>query len=67
VIPEKSSSDDKSRLDSLCSIFSIGLITFNSNDPTNPNYTIINRASKQEPDYYYVNKNIKLLEDSLFA
>jgi len=61
VIPNDSPQQDIGRLESLCLKFSIGLITFNRRDIENPDFRIITRAIKHEPDYFYVNKYLKLL------
>ena len=66
VIPKGSSPDDVARLDSLCLIFGIGLILFDSNDVTNPQFEIRVRAMKHEPDMFYANKYMKLIEKELF-
>lgn len=60
VIPEDAERDI-SRIESLCLKFGLGLILFNKNTPENPNYNIRTRAVKSEPDYFYVNKYLKLL------
>ena len=65
VIPEQSQKSDIDRLDSLCFLFGIGLITFNNTDPNKPNFQIKNRAQKTIPDTFYVNTKIKKIEDKL--
>jgi hypothetical protein len=67
VVPLSSSEDDIARLDALSRIFGIGLILFNPLDPKNPNFTIRSRASREEPDMFFVNKYLKLVEDELFT
>jgi hypothetical protein len=67
VVPVNSSEDDIARLDALARIFGIGLILFNATDPTNPDYEIRVRATKHEPDMFYVNRSMKLIEDELFG
>jgi len=52
VIP-KTAGEDISRIESLCMRFGIGLITFDLN-PSEPNFQIRTRASKSEPDYFYL-------------
>lgn len=67
VVPQSSSDEDVARLDALCRIFGIGLVLF---DPTNkdaPDFSIRVRASREEPDMFYVNKYLKLVEDELFS
>ena len=66
VVPKDSSEEDIEKLDALCRIFGIGLILFNSNDTQLPEFDIRVRAAKHEPDMFYLNKNLKLIEDDLF-
>lgn len=66
VVPKNSSEDDIGRLDALSRIFGVGLILFDNTSPSNPNYEIRTRANRHEPDMFYVNKYIKLIEDKLF-
>jgi hypothetical protein len=66
VVPKNSPQDDIARLDSLCLIFGIGLILFDSNDATNPQFEIRVRAMKHEPDMFYANKYMSLIEKDLF-
>lgn len=66
VIPNTSPQDEIDRLDSLCQVFGIGLILFNASDPKNPEFTIRSRPRKQEPDMFFTNKYLKLIEDDLF-
>jgi hypothetical protein len=66
VIPSQSSEDDIARLDALGRIFGIGVILFDSTNPGQPNFEIRVRASRLEPDMFYVNKYLKIIEDELF-
>jgi hypothetical protein len=66
VIPRNSPQDDIARLDSLCMVFGIGIILFNPGDVENLEFDIRVRAIKHEPDMYYVNKYMKLIEKELF-
>ncbi|MBI3016339.1 MAG: hypothetical protein HYY65_15040 [Candidatus Tectomicrobia bacterium] len=67
VIPGDSPEEDTARLDTLCRIFGIGLILFDSNEPRAPRFEIRVRATKHEPDMFYVNRCMKLVEDELFS
>jgi len=67
VVPDNSSEDDIARLDALSRIFGIGLVIFNPLDPKNPDFRIRSRAAREEPDMFYVNKYLKLIEDDLFT
>lgn len=62
VVP-KDAEKDISRIDSLCSRFGIGLILFNRLNVENPGFEIRTRASKSEPDYFYVNEYLLKLGD----
>ncbi len=66
VIPKEARAFDIKRIDSLCLKFGIGLILFNKNDDKNPEFEILTRAIKNDPDYFYLNKYMKLLPDNLF-
>jgi hypothetical protein len=66
VVPRNSPEEDIARLDALGRIFGIGLILFDVNNPKEPNFEIRVRATKHEPDMFYVNKYMKLIEDELF-
>lgn len=55
---------DVGRIESLCSRFSLGLILFDKNNPQNPNFEIRTRASKSEPDYFYVNEYLGRLGEN---
>jgi hypothetical protein len=66
VIPKSSSEDDISRVEGLCLIFGIGLVLFDNNSIENPQFEIRTRPLKHEPDMFYVNNNLKLIEKELF-
>ena len=67
VVPQQSRKEEISRLDSLCQIFGIGLVTFNVDDPANPDFRILVRPRRHEPDLYYTNKYMALVEKELFS
>lgn len=67
VVPSQSQEEDIARLDVLCRTLGLGLILFDADKPENPQFEIRVRASRQEPDMFYVNKFMKLLEDELFS
>lgn len=66
VVPNDSQIEDITRLDTLCRQFGIGLILFDNQDSEDPKFEIRVRASKHEPDMFFVNRNLKLIEDKLF-
>ena len=67
VVPVDSSAEDLARLDALCLIFGIGLILFDPTKTSDPGFQIRARAARDEPDMFYVNKNLKEIEDELFT
>lgn len=67
VIPKNSAEEDIARIDALSLIFGIGLILFDSGDSKLPRFEIRVRPSKHEPDMFYVNRFMKLIEDELFS
>ncbi len=66
VVPNDSQFEDIARLDTLCRQFGIGLILFDNKNHEDPKFEIRARAIKNEPDMFFVNKNMKLIEDKLF-
>lgn len=67
VIPKNSIEEDKSRIEALCLIFGIGLIFFDSTNTENSQFEIRVRPIKHEPDSFYTNKYLKLIENELFS
>lgn len=65
VIPKDSNGTDIKRMESLCLKFGIGLILFDRNNKENPGFEILTRAIKNEPDYFYLNRYLKLIEDKI--
>jgi hypothetical protein len=67
VVPKSSNLAELDRLESLCQVFGIGLIVFDGETPSSPNYSIRVRASRRQPDSFYVNEtlNHKLFDDLL--
>ena len=63
VIPKDARGVDIKRIESLCLKFGIGLIIFNRTNKENPEFEILTRAVKNEPDYFYLNKYLRLIED----
>jgi hypothetical protein len=66
VVPKSSSEEDISKLDALGLIFGIGLVLFDNSNVNNPQFEIRVRSLKHEPDMFYVNKYLRLLEQELF-
>lgn len=67
VIPATSPQEDILRLDPLCQGFGLGLVLFDTNSPENPDFVIRVRPRKHEPDMFYSNKFMRLIEDRLFG
>jgi len=67
VVPKQSTEEDISRLDSLCLIFGIGLVLFDAKNVNDPKFEIRVRPTKHEPDIFYTNKYLKLIEKELFG
>ncbi|HQI29303.1 MAG TPA: hypothetical protein PLT20_14550 [Sedimentisphaerales bacterium] len=67
VVSEKSPDDEIARLDALCQVFGIGLVIFDSENPSDPKFTIRCRPRSQQPDLFYANRYLKLIETELFS
>lgn len=67
VVPKQAADDEISRLDALCQIFGIGLVTFNATNPSEPDFRIRVRPSRHEPDLFYTNKYMAKIEKELFT
>lgn len=55
VLPETMTADDRDRVEALCTVFGLGLVTFKL-DPENPDFTLQTRALLAQPDMAYVNQ-----------
>lgn len=67
VIPSQANEDEIARLDSLCEISGIGLVTFDSSDPSTPRFKIVVRPKQHQPDLFYTNRYLALIERELFS
>ena len=67
VVPRGSQEEEVSRLDSLCQIFGIGLVTFDAASPVDADFRILVRPRRHEPDLFWTNKYMALIEKELFA
>jgi hypothetical protein len=63
VVPRTAEPADVDRLDGPCLNHGIGLVLFNPEDAEEPGFEIRVRALKHEPDFYYLNENLKRLPD----
>ncbi len=68
VIPKDSPDEDEFRIESLCQIYGLGLVLFDSNNPNDPGFEIRTRPQRFDPDMYYVNHYLGLesVIDKLF-
>jgi hypothetical protein len=66
VVPNRSSADDLGRLEALCPRVGVGLVLFNADDKSNPDFSIRVRAARSDPEGFYINRNLKLIEEKLF-
>ena len=68
VVPSQSEKVDLSRLDSLCQVFGIGLVLFDSKSQDDSRFEIRVRPRKQEPNIDWTNKYMKIkgVESELF-
>lgn len=55
VMPKTMPPVDQHRLESLCMLFGVGLVTFDVTAPTLPGFTTVIRAQRFSPDMFYVN------------
>lgn len=67
VVPNDSLAEDIARLDVLCRTMGLGLILFNAQNADEPNFEIRVRATNHDPDMFYVNKYMRLVEAELFS
>ena len=67
VVPKDSLQDEVARLDALCQVFGIGLILFDASSPEDPGFAIRVRPRKQDPEMFYTNKYLKLIEAEMFS
>jgi hypothetical protein len=66
VVSKKAPDDEIARLDALCQVFGIGLVLFDSEDPRDPQFAIRSRPRYQQPDLFYANRYMKLIEAEMF-
>lgn len=67
VIPRQTAADELARIDSLCRMFGIGLVHFNARSPAAPDFRLVIRPVKQDPDLQYTNRYIRHVERELFS
>lgn len=67
VIPKQTPEEELARLDSLCQIFGLGLVVFNPTNTASPDFRLVVRPVKHEPDLFYTNRYMKRVEKELFS
>lgn len=67
VIPSQTPDEEMARIDSLCQMVGIGLVTFNAKSSILPEFRLIVRAIKHEPDLFYTNRYVTHVEKELFS
>lgn len=66
VVPRQSNADEIARLDALCEISGIGLVTFDVEDAKAPGFSVLVRPRSHQPDLFYTNRYLALIEGDLF-
>jgi hypothetical protein len=67
VVSNRAPGDEIARLDGLCLVFGIGLVLFDSENPEDPDFEIRCRPRLQQPDLFYTNRCMKLIEGEMFS
>ncbi|MDZ4659726.1 MAG: hypothetical protein SH868_19300 [Bythopirellula sp.] len=67
VVSNKAPDDEVARLDALCQVFGIGFVLFDSENPKDPDFTIRSRPRYQQPDLFYANRYMRLIEVEMFT
>lgn len=56
VIPNNARKEDLEKIESLCTILGVGLVTYNIKDKTTDSFKLKARAIRHEPDFWYLNR-----------
>ena len=67
VVPQHAPPDELDRLEALCRMHGVGLVTFDAHNTTRPAYRVVARPIKHDPDLSYTNRYVRLVERKLFA
>lgn len=67
VIPTQSPGDEIARLEALCDISGIALVTFDREAPKAPSFKVRVRPKGHQPDISYTNRYLALIERELFS
>jgi len=66
-IPRQTPAEEMARIDALCSMFGIGLVTFDPRSLAAPDFKLVVRPLRHEPDLFYTNRYIRHVEKELFS
>ena len=67
VIPKQASEGEIARLEALCEISGIALVTFDREAPHAPAFKILVRPRSHQPDMGYTNRYLAMIERELFS
>src|SRR5262245_25472501 len=67
VVSNKTPDDEVARIDALCQVFGLGFVLFDADNPKDPRFTIRARPRYQQPDLFYANRYMKLIEAEMFS
>lgn len=67
VVSNKAPGDEVARLDALCQVFGLGFVLFDSENAKDPGFAIRSRPRYQQPDLFYANRYMKLIEAEMFT
>jgi len=67
VVSDKAPDDEVARMDALCLVFGLGLVLFDAENPKDPRFTIRARPRYQQPDLFYANRYMRLIEADMFS
>jgi hypothetical protein len=67
AVSMKTPDDEIARIDALCQVFGLGFVLFDSDNPRDPRFTIRARPQYQQPDLFYANRYMRLIEPELFS
>ena len=67
VVPRQTNADELARIDALCEIAGVGLVTFDCESPNSPGFALVVRPRTHQPDLFYTNRYLSLIERELFS
>lgn len=67
VVPRQANADELARLDALCEISGVGLVTFDCENPGAPGFAMVVRPRSHQPELFYTNRYLSLIERELFS